>query len=215
MPTNYLLFRNYSCKIGHLLFLQLCRHNRRRPSEGKIWRKLKLVAQPLLNHVIFKMDAAMDMHEANSCVRGFHVYSNIWTLFVGETLACEQESGNANDPYAVAIKKGSEAVGHVPRKSSAASCYFCCLGGTIYCEITDDQQLYSSDLPQGGLEIPCKFIFRGDTKSVAKVRKLIQLVPPVNVKHDRSKPINIINEVLKKSVMTVHRLIKYLGKMWL
>ena len=103
------------------------------------WRKFKLVAQPLLNHMIFKLDAVMDMHEANSCVRGFHVYSDIWTLFVGETLACEQESGNPNDPYAVAIKKGSEVVGHVPRKSSAASSLFLLLGGTICCEVTDNQ----------------------------------------------------------------------------
>ena len=30
----FLLFQNYSCKIGHLLFLQLCRHNRRRPIQS-------------------------------------------------------------------------------------------------------------------------------------------------------------------------------------
>ena len=56
-----------------------------------------------LNHVTFNMAT----HEANSCVRGFHVYSDIWTPLVGEMLACEQESGNPNNPYAVAIKKGS------------------------------------------------------------------------------------------------------------
>jgi len=28
MPAAFLLFRNYSRKIGHLLFLKLCRHNR-------------------------------------------------------------------------------------------------------------------------------------------------------------------------------------------
>ena len=94
----------------------------------------------------------MDMHEANSCVRGFHVYSNIWIPFVGETLTCEQESGNPQDPYAVAIKKGSEVIGHVPRKSSAACSLFLLLGGTIRCEITDSQRRYSSDLPQGGLQ---------------------------------------------------------------
>ena len=62
----------------------------------------------------------MATHEANCCVRGFHLYSDIWTLLVGQTLACEQESGNPNDPYAIAIKKGSEIVRYVPRKSSAA-----------------------------------------------------------------------------------------------
>ena len=54
------------------------------------------------------MSCKMVTHESNSCVKGFHVYGDIWTLFVGDTLACEQESGNPNDPYAVAIKKGSE-----------------------------------------------------------------------------------------------------------
>ena len=61
--------------------------------------------------------------------------------------------------------------------------------GTICCEIIDDQ---ASDLPQGGLGIPCKFIFQGDMKSVAKVQKLIQSVPPVNVNRDRSKSNNIL-----------------------
>ena len=41
-------------------------------------------------------------------VRGFHVYSDVWTPFVAKVLAFEQESGNLNDPYEVAIKKGSE-----------------------------------------------------------------------------------------------------------
>ena len=140
----------------------------------------------------------MATHEVSSCVRGFHVYSDIWTPFVGETLVCEQESGNPNDPYAVAIKKGSEVVGHVPRKSSAACSLFLLLGGTICCEITDNQRRYSSDLPQGGMEVPCKFIFQGDTKCVAKVRKLIQSVPPVNVNRDRSKPVNTLKRSLEE-----------------
>ena len=44
----------------------------------------------------------------NSCDKGFHVHSNIWTPFVGEMLAFEQESGNPNYSYVVAIKKGSK-----------------------------------------------------------------------------------------------------------
>jgi len=39
-------------------------------------------------------------------------------------LACEQKRGNSNDPYAVVIKKGSEVVRHVPRKSAAARSLF-------------------------------------------------------------------------------------------
>ena len=80
------------------------------------------------------------MH-TNACVRGFHVYSDIWTPFVGETLACEQGNGNSNDPYAVTIKKGSKVVGHVLRKSPKACSLFLLLGGTICCEITDQQSV--------------------------------------------------------------------------
>jgi len=69
-------------------------------------------------------------------------------------------AGKWKSTYAVAIKKGSEVAGHVPRKSSAASSLFLWLGGTIYCEITDDQRRYSSDLPQGELKIPCKICFQ-------------------------------------------------------
>jgi len=44
-------------------------------------------------------------HGIDSCVRGFHVYSNRWTPALGEILECEIEDGNASDLYAVAIKK--------------------------------------------------------------------------------------------------------------
>ena len=35
---------------------------------------------------------------------------------MGELLICKQESGYPNDPYAVAIRKGGEVVGHVPKE---------------------------------------------------------------------------------------------------
>ena len=48
----------------------------------------------------------MDTHEVVSCVRGYHIYGNIWTPSVGDLLSCERESGNLNDLYAVALKNG-------------------------------------------------------------------------------------------------------------
>ena len=57
-----------------------------------------------------------------SCVHGFHVYQDIWTPATGERLSCQTEDSNAIDPYAVAVKKGVNIIGHVPRKISAA-CY--------------------------------------------------------------------------------------------
>ena len=62
----------------------------------------------------------MVTHEANSCVRGFHMYSDIWTPLMGETLACEQESGNPNDPYAVAIKRAASSFS--PRSNGLPFC---------------------------------------------------------------------------------------------
>ena len=79
----------------------------------------------------------LDTHKADSCVRGFHVYSDIWTPFVRESLTCEHLmqtlSGNPNDPYAVAIRKGSKVVGHMPRKSSAVCSLFLLLGALNRC----------------------------------------------------------------------------------
>ena len=61
------------------------------------------------------------MFEIQSCVRGHHVYKDIWTPFVGETLSCEREEDNTADPYAVAVKKKfgrrmPVVVGHMPRR---------------------------------------------------------------------------------------------------
>ena len=39
--------------------------------------------------------------------------------------------------------------------------------------------MYSHDLPQGGLEIPCTYIFRGDQNSISKVMRVLALIFPV------------------------------------
>ena len=48
-----------------------------------------------------------------SMVRGYHVYKDVWDATIRETLPCKVESGNASDPYAVALKQGSTIAGHV------------------------------------------------------------------------------------------------------
>ena len=106
------------------------------------------------------MEIKMESYEVGSYVRGFHVYGNVWTPSIGEILVCERKDGNPSDLYAVAIKKGGKVIGHVPRKMSAACALFLQLGGALHCEVTDSQCQYSSNLPQGGLEIPCKFVFQ-------------------------------------------------------
>ena len=116
-----------------------------------------------------------------SCVRGFHIYQASWTPTTGVRLPCETEDINPTDPYAVAIKKGMVVIRHVPRKISAACYLFVQRGGTLDCIITDCHREYSSDLPQGGLQIPCKLEFKcDDAKLMSKIKKLVQSTPPID-----------------------------------
>ena len=110
-----------------------------------------------------------------SCVRGFHVYGEHWTAFVGEELTCQREIGNVVDRYAVAVEKATgETVGHVPKKISRICSSFLQCGGTITAIVTGCRR-YSSDLVQGGLEIPCSLRFYGEEKSILKINKVFKL----------------------------------------
>ena len=47
----------------------------------------------------------MGEYERDCCVRGYHVYHEIWEAAVGEVLACERQLRNAADRCAVSVKK--------------------------------------------------------------------------------------------------------------
>ena len=82
--------------------------------------------------------------------------------------------GNVYDTFEVAVKKDDEIVGHCPRKLSAICSIFIRRGGKITCQVTGRRQ-HPSDLPQGGLEIPCKLTFHTNKKREAdKTAKLIK-----------------------------------------
>ena len=89
-----------------------------------------------------------------SCIRGYHVYKDIWDPPVGETVECEREARNPRDPYAVGLRKDSVTVGHVPRSISCICTLFLRQGGIIVSTVTGSRK-HSDDLPQGGLELPC------------------------------------------------------------
>lgn len=56
------------------------------------------------------------------------------------------------------------------------------------CTITDNRR-FSEDLPQGGLEVPCKLRFRGEVKFVEKMKKLLMPWPVASsVAHDDQHP---------------------------
>lgn len=95
---------------------------------------------------------------------------------MGKQLRCHREPRNIHDVYTVAVVEEENIVGHVARSISPVCNLFITRGGTIDCEITGPRQ-YSSDLPQGGLELPCKLLFSGSTKDIAKVENLLNKAP--------------------------------------
>ena len=83
--------------------------------------------------------------EADSCIRGHHIYKDIWTPLLGEKLPCTRETSNRKDPYAVCVLKSGSIVGHLPRKFSTACSMFLKKGGTIDYVVTGSRR-YSADL---------------------------------------------------------------------
>ena len=114
---------------------------------------------PVIGTMEFRMD---------SCIRGYHVYKEVWTAVFGE-LYTEREFGNVVDRYAVTVMKD-----HLPKKISRMCSMFIQEGGEILCTVIGNRR-YSSDLVQGGLEIPCTLLFRGEEKYIQKLKKLIYL----------------------------------------
>ena len=83
------------------------------------------------------------------------------------------ETTNLADRFAVAVMKGETVVCHIPRNISNVCSVFIRKGGSILC-LTTGSRRFSSDLPQGGLEIPCILVFKGNAKDTAKANKLIE-----------------------------------------
>ena len=118
----------------------------------------------------------MDTHEIECCIRGYHIYQEVWEAAIDEELVCRPERGNAHDWYAVAVMKNDLVVGHLPRKFSGLYTLFIRRGGVILCRVAGRRR-YSRDLPQGGLEIPCVILLKGLLKELQKLKKLKVLVP--------------------------------------
>ena len=114
-----------------------------------------------------------------SMIHGYHEYKVIWdNPVVGEDLLCEREIGNSYDTHAVAVKKVIDGnltvVGHIPRRISSICSIFLRRGGTINFTV-DGAHQYSSDIPQGGLEIPCVLTFTAQSSIEGnKAEKLIE-----------------------------------------
>ena len=62
--------------------------------------------------------------EVSSFIRGYHVYKDMWTPFIGEELVLRREPDDVKDRSAVAVVKDGQIVGHIPFNISAVvSCF--------------------------------------------------------------------------------------------
>ena len=52
-----------------------------------------------------------------SCIRGHHVYKNVWTPTLEDELECRREGDNDFDQYPVSMLRKGVVVGHLPRLS--------------------------------------------------------------------------------------------------
>lgn len=112
-----------------------------------------------------------------SVIRGFHVYSGTWTPVVGEELTCRRDIRNVHDRYCVAVVNPMNncVVGHLPKKISIFLSLFLRRGGNLSCRVISNRRQRSVDLPQGGLEIPCLIVIKGQTKLVKKMLKKLSM----------------------------------------
>ena len=84
----------------------------------------------------------------DSCVRGYHVYKDLWNATPGETLTCIRERGNRNNVFTVVAQSDSNIVGHIPWHILCICMFFIRREGVLNCLITGSRW-YSRDVPQG------------------------------------------------------------------
>lgn len=125
----------------------------------------------------------------DSCVRGYHVYKEIWNYAIGDTLTAKPEFGNVHDPYAVAVVTSDDVVvGHLPRNISTLCHLLLRKSGHILVQVTGRRKR-STDLPQGRLEVPCSLTFVGEARNLLKVRRLMETaVPALSLPGDIQPP---------------------------
>ena len=124
-----------------------------------------------------------ELLERRCCVRGYHIYKEVWAAAVGEVLICEREPDNTLDRYTVAVKRKGTIVGHLPRKITRMCSLFLWRSGSITCTVTGHRR-YSANLPQGGLEVPCSLLFKRNLQAKEDLENKFSATVNMIIKHD-------------------------------
>ena len=124
----------------------------------------------------------------NCCVRGYHIFKSFWDDPVGFVLSAKHENDPqslVHDKYVIAlINSEPVTVGHLPKFMLKLGHFFVKYTGKIKCKTTGSKR-NSSDLEQGGLEIPAKIIVQNSNEKIIEEikKKLAPLIEEYNKKH--------------------------------
>ena len=109
-----------------------------------------------------------------SYVHGHHVYKDVWTPTIGETLLCKMEPNIIKDNYAVCVQKDGVIVGHLMlgKTGRCVKIIFYFLRGYTdsKCEvITTGKQVNLGD--NKGMQVLCELQFVGKDKRICLLKK--------------------------------------------
>ena len=109
--------------------------------------------------------------QLDSFVRGHHVYFRSWAPTVGEFLPVKCKILNEYDPFAVAIWKDGEVVGHVPRSLNKVTSFFLNYDGNVaFREVTGRRVNRRVGF---GMEVPCVYRFYGRLAHIEILQELL------------------------------------------
>ena len=97
--------------------------------------------------------------KVESCIRGHHMYSTIWTPLLGELLSCEENWIMPKNDYVVTVCRIDDiVVRHIPKKISFLWAVYTERGGTIQCIVS---AIYNHIFPHlDFLLLHCKIVKR-------------------------------------------------------
>ena len=112
--------------------------------------------------------------KCQNCIWRHAFVATTYTAKPRRQLCCEWELSNVIDRYTVAVKKIQGKLLATCQKDNVNLQYFFQRGGEITATVTGHRR-YSSDLVQGGLEIPCNLRFHREDKEILKLKKVRKL----------------------------------------
>ena len=67
---------------------------------------------------------ATAVFEKWSCVRGYHVYEDMWAAPIGEKLVCKREMNTRHDIYVFTVVKGEVVMGTLTTQNFTLARFF-------------------------------------------------------------------------------------------